>query len=276
MWQQVVTSTCALPNECPESILQSSSELLTCLSDEHAASFFGQKPVERNGKMFFYEFLQSIADSSVLVRDGVPQFTDSFLDSQTESLEIIFITYSPQNGVVSTIDIIAKFESQITIDFKVKHFLSVEGQDLNTYTAVAILAFVLSTIILVDKLIVLRGLLKDGGMHRWQKDFAFDVIVQVLMPALYFGIRLYQLQTSRESMLNIVGNRGLGGVPWAAQNVTLVEKVTEFLYHLSAIEEKNVVEDRMQGIYFMFSMLTLLRFLEQVCMLSLFRISYWV
>ena len=262
VWEEIVNKTCAPPFECPNSLLQNSSDLMTCLSSETPSHFFGKKSFPRKGKVVFAEFLQSIADSSVLVRDGNAQFSDAFVDAQTESVEVIMIGYAPQYGAVSTISIFADFSTDITMNFQVQHYLSVEDEDLATYTGVAICAFILATLVLIDLIFLHLEHFSDEDYSN--QAAIFDMLVQVIMPVVYFAVRLFQLSSSRDSILETVGNDGLKGVPWASQQVTLERKLEDFFDNLKKFDDKNQLESTMKTIYFVFSMLTLCRFIMQV------------
>ena len=157
IWDDVRIKTCAPPYECPAEILTNSTSLVTCsVDDASPAVFFGKQFKSWDGLNQFSEFLQSIADSPVLVRAGEPQYTSAFIDSQTKQITIIMIAYSLQYGIASSISIVGKFSTVVSVDFNVKHLLSVEGKDLEDYRVVAISAFVLAAIILLEKFLTLR------------------------------------------------------------------------------------------------------------------------
>ena len=78
-------------------------------------------PYDVGGKIVFYDFLQSIADAELVMRDGEPIPTRSFLDSQTEAISCLMVTYSAHFGICTTIEITASFGSDVDVDFTVKH-----------------------------------------------------------------------------------------------------------------------------------------------------------
>ena len=228
IWDDIVTKTCASPYECPENILENATALVTCLNQQTPTAFFGQEPYLLRGESVFYEFLQSITESEVLVRNGNPEYTDSFVDLQTEAITVIMIAYSPQYGIVSTISIVGTFAAEVQMDYSIMHFLSVEGETLDEYRTIASVAFVLSIIILIEKLVTIRHL----HFADYWMSFTFDLLIQVLMPIVYFAIRLVQLSDSKESILKSVGNEGLSGVPWAGKRA---ETVNLFSFHNSVL-----------------------------------------
>jgi len=107
------------------------------------------------GKEQFYEFLQSIAGAPILVRDGIPEKTSSFLDAQTTSITVAIVAFSPEYGLASTISITAKMSTGVSVDYSVEHFQSLEGEDLETYKWVSIIGFMLAGVIFVENIVTI-------------------------------------------------------------------------------------------------------------------------
>jgi hypothetical protein len=85
---------------------------------------FGRKPYVVAGKNAFFDFLQSVADAELVMRAGEAIPTRSFLDSMSETISCLMVTYSPHFGICSTIEITATFGSDVQVDFTVKHIQS--------------------------------------------------------------------------------------------------------------------------------------------------------
>ena len=62
-----------------------------------------------------HRFLQSITDAPILVRNGVPEQTETFLDAQTQSLTVAMVAFSPEHGLASTISITASLGTETTM-----------------------------------------------------------------------------------------------------------------------------------------------------------------
>ena len=147
----------------------------------------------------------------------------------------------------------------VSVDFSVKHFQSLEGDNLLQYTWVSIFGFALAAVILVEKILTI--------LH---KDFAaelpgliIDMVVQVLLPVIYFAIRLTQVTASRDVLMETVGTAGLAGVPWESKSVSLGDKVSEFFEGLEKFEEKIGVESIMATFYFIHATSALFRLIAQ-------------
>ena len=80
----------------------------------------------------FYEFLQSITDAPILVRDGTPKATESFIDAQTQSITVAMVAFSPEYGLASIISITALLSADVKLDFSVAHFQSLEGEQVTS------------------------------------------------------------------------------------------------------------------------------------------------
>jgi hypothetical protein len=93
IWNDTVFGVmCESPYECDEDIRNDSTALMSCSRDSTAPSFFGQTPLVLGGKLSFFEFLQSITDAPILVRNGTFD-TSTFLDAQTTSVTIAMVCF---------------------------------------------------------------------------------------------------------------------------------------------------------------------------------------
>jgi len=112
---------------------------------------FGQTPLNLGGKVQFYEFLQSITDAPILVRNGMPQNTADFIDLPTKSLTVAMVTFAPEYGLARTISNTATLGTEISVDYAVGHFQALEGDQLEEHKWVSYVGFVLAAVILVEK-----------------------------------------------------------------------------------------------------------------------------
>ena len=106
------------------------------------------------------------------------------------------VAFSPQYGLASVIEIKATMSADVEMDFDVKHFQSLEGDKLNEYRAVTIFGFVLAAVILVEKIYTITT--NDKDWHEDLPGFVLDILVQVVLPVVYFGMRLMQVSASRD------------------------------------------------------------------------------
>jgi hypothetical protein len=98
-----------------------------------------------------------------------------YLDFLTEKVEIIMACFSAQYGIVSMIKIQADVESEVAIDFSVKHYQAAEGQRLQNFYVCSFANIAVAFVILVNKCAVMyyqmskpRERNQTQHRHRWQ------------------------------------------------------------------------------------------------------------
>jgi len=193
------------------------------------------------------------------VRNGLPQETATFIDAQTKSITVAMVTFAPEYGLASTISITATLSTEVSVDFTVGHFQSLEGDQLQQYRWVSYIGFILAVIILIEKVVTIAH--KD--VRAEIPGFVVDFIIQVFLPIVYFSIRLGQVVASKASILETVGTEGLAGVPWSSRSVSLGSKVGQFSDGLEKFEAKLSNESLMGTFYFVHATAALFRLIFQ-------------
>ena len=143
-----------------------------------------------------------------------------YLDFQTEKVEIIMACFSSQYGIVSMIKIQADVESEVAIDFSVKHYQSVEGQRLKNFYACSFANIAVAFVILVNKCVVIyyqksKHMERHQAQHRhkWSAGaFVVDFVLQVALPLVYVGFRMKALSESWDHLHQTVGSQGMAGI----------------------------------------------------------------
>jgi len=262
-WGETVKGpTCQPPFECDDDLMNQSTALLACSSPASPDSFFGHASLDLGGgQPQFYEFLSSIADASILVREGVPQETEGYLDAQTESVAVTMVAYAADFGIASTISITALLDSDVSLDFDVQHFQSLEGDDLEMYKNIIILGFVLAAVILAEKVATVYH--KNTHRTRVLLGLAVDLVVQVILPVVYFSIRYIQVAGSESAILETLGEQGFAGVPWSSRDVEFSAKVRRYFEGLQKFEAKLQTESYMHAFYFIHGTSALMRVIVQ-------------
>ena len=167
---------------------------------------------------------------------------------------------SPEYGIASTISIKGQLSTDVSVDYEVKHFQSLEGDMLDMYRWVSIVGFILAAVILAEKIVTLRY--KDDVAAE-VPGFVVDLIVQVILPVVYFSLRLAQVTDSKHVLMKTVGVDGLAGVPWSSRNVSLGDKIAQFFEGLAAFEDKIAEEGVMATFYFIHATSSLFRLIFQ-------------
>ena len=170
------------------------------------------------------------------------------------------VCFSPEYGIASTISIKGQLSTDVSVDYEVKHFQSLEGDMLDMYRWVSIVGFILAAVILAEKIVTLRY--KDDVASE-VPGFVVDLIVQVILPVVYFSLRLAQVTDSKYVLMKTVGVDGLAGVPWSSRAVSLGDKIAQFFEGLAAFEDKIAQEGVMATFYFIHATSALFRLIFQ-------------
>ena len=128
------------------------------------------------GKPQFYEFLQSITNSEILVRNNEQFETNAFIDTQTKSITVAMVAFSAEYGIASIISITALLSTDVKVDYSVAHFASLEGENLERYRTVSTIGLLLAVIIVIEKIITVMH--KDFQQEK--RALAVDLVIQVL------------------------------------------------------------------------------------------------
>ena len=125
------------------------------------------------------------------------------------------VAYYPEFEIVSMIQIEANLKADVSVDYTVTYFQSLEGEELEAYTRITIVAFILSAILFVEKNVTVRYLV----WSEIKQAFFVDMLIQVALPVLCYTIRFTQINGSQQIILDAVGVSGLAGVPWSSRRL---------------------------------------------------------
>jgi hypothetical protein len=188
---------------------------------------------------------------------AVAFYPNEYLDFETEKVEVLLAAFSPHYGIASLITITAKITSEVEVDYFVDHYQATEGGKLQLYFVLAGLAIFFSILILIERSVGLYHMGED-----WQDGlrlYGFDVALQVVVPIIWFSMRMKQLADSGYLVDHTVGHYGLAGIPWQDKNVMLEDKVSNFLSLLHHFEDEIDLEKNMSYFYFALVTVSLFR-----------------
>ncbi len=206
------------------------------------------------------------------MRNGEQYETSSFLDAQTKSVTLAMVAFSPEYGLASTILIKADMEADVSVDYVVEHFQSVEGDNLERYKTACIAGIVLAVVIFIER--VLTALVNDfydnlehesspsclkplSQSSCFQGRFFVDIVVLVVLPIVYFATRLAQVMASKDAISRTVGF--LADVPWASRDISLRDKIDRFFEGVEKFDDLLIGEKVMSIFYFVHATSTLFR-----------------
>ena len=214
---------------CDDSVVSRAEEIMACMGKiEVNDTYFGITPTLFNGKTGYADFLASITDSPFLFRDGIVS-TDTFINSATQKVEVVFVFFTPRSGLVSVLTIKAEmsheiFEPSITV----KHYAILEGDHLKHYLIVQGFVLFMIFVLLVDAFYIISKTRKDwiGG------DFQSSALFQPLSDLVCCGLQLWYTVTtiqrqlkSKDSTEDIL--KRLESIPWSS-TADLEPKMVEF------------------------------------------------
>jgi len=154
----VRASHCREASDCPKT--KSQADIYTCKTQSADTSkHFGLNTTSLQGNTGFADFLYTMADNDVIVREEQVLPTREFLDTETISAKILVFLYSPSNGdsTLLTLTIIVdgtQITTAVTKDFL--GFLDPAQRLQSVYYYVSILA-VCITILLFNLSLLLES-----------------------------------------------------------------------------------------------------------------------
>ena len=260
LWEDTVSGeTCRTPYDCGD-LLDDSTALMACSSTAAPVRFFGQDPLREDEKLRFFEFLQTVVEADIIRRGTEEPETfkaQEYFDAQTQEIQVILVAFSPEYGVASLLKISAQLSSEVSVDYSVTHFSSLENERLRAYTIATCVGMAISVVIFAEK--VVTTLHRDWKEARF--GFIFDVVIQVVAPLFYFSIRYVQLRESKGAIANSIGK--LSAVPWASPDTLREDKVDEFFQGYHELNRVIASERNMSVLYFFFATLQLWRLIVQ-------------
>ena len=228
--RRVANSTiCQPPYEC-SSDLSEPTTLLSCSSALSPSTHLGQTLPAGHQK--FTEFLATVADVSMLLREGVAIDTAEFVNAQTVDLELILVVVSPQFGIVSRISVRAQLGPVVRMSTDVIHYQSVHSQEaLSELTALVVIGFITIIICAVfDVAKRIESRLRKGvnyvTIDTKTATLVFDVFALVLTP--FISLILTSYQGFHRDSKGLQLNSQLSAVPWAETHVSWEAKMQDF------------------------------------------------
>jgi hypothetical protein len=206
---------CTAPYTCDDDL-----GMFTCNADSSPETHFGKAQTTVNGDEFFWEFLTSITDVPILVRDRKQYSTTQFIDMQTTDLRVIFLVVAPKVGIITLVEITAGFVANVEVEYNIYHLQAVEGTPEITYFVL----FVIHILCVAKIMFYVR----DCLMHKRPYEGAFYAILAGVS-ALYQVIATYQMWRSKDKFYVLMNN--IREVPWVdPQSGTTIDDTVVFFF----------------------------------------------
>jgi len=226
---------CRSPFDCDSELLRDPSLVLSCPGKrQEEGMFFGQAP-EDFGAIGYSDLLYSVTDNGFLWRNGELVQTAEFISSNTGTVDIIFVFYTPKYGITSVLSLMVDFTDPAGAksDVMLQHYEVVEGSQLSVYLFVQIIVLVSIAIMVFDIVVNVKYLIASWSVDEVELTTKVGEAVKQLMDIsiavmviVYIIIRIPTQLSSADDTRNIVGR--LAEIPWADTTMSSDEKTESF------------------------------------------------
>jgi len=249
-------SQCKYPYECPNYTVH---DISTCPDEDGADEIehFGHLPVTFEGEKYHMEFLFSIADNAVLVRnelvDGqrklVFRNTNEYFDLLTKSIKILAVFYSVEFGITSMLTIdFETSEGRVTAKHEIKHYVAVKDNQVVYVYTLLILALFFLFLIVVDMIPSTR---KQVQVYRALKTIHWESLMESVFDAMlglisFVTILIILLRLGSSASNTKEALEGLTGFDWtsAGGKQDLLGLKRDFMQSYNVVRELFSREER--------------------------------
>jgi hypothetical protein len=260
---------CSIDGECPGTI-----SAYMCKQPKPVGSditYYGLNQTELEGTLGFAEFLYTIGDNSVIVRDGKLLDTSGFLDSQTDRAIVWNLFLSPEDGMLISLKLIVNrgdsvLGAKISTETKFAFLDSLNEEARASCTNVFIILMLLMVVTILVNLCSLAEIVIE---HRRWPQKGWDVVgivevvydlAQVLICIIYLCIVREQQMGSEKSASNLV--QSFASIPFADPVMTFSEKVSRFFKAAQRLKNSVDSQENMTSFGFAILILMLVRVLK--------------
>ena len=238
-------SLCKFPYQCSEDLMSTSLPLIACATNNSPETYFGVRAHDLAGQSLFVEFLVSITDVPVLVRDNQIFETANFIDQQTRTVVVTLTMISPQYATVSLVTVSADLGSMVSARYSITHIAPLQEKHIPAYVAVSGLMIMLSLCFIGYKLYIHKTLSRSSKYSIYAYLMTAEDILLAVAFIVYSVLRLRWALQSNTQVGALVGSaaagEGLLGVPWSDPATPYSAKRDAYLQTVDQIQ--SVVED---------------------------------
>ena len=260
----VNSSHCTAAGMCPG--LTGFDNIMQCVGSEASSdTFFGLNTSVLNEEEGFADFLFTYSDNPIVVRQDQTLPTRNFFDSRTGTGKIVASFVSPENGVLTILELTANFDGasiSTESNFQMLSFLPKDRKDEALWMAIGL--FVALGFVLIMSCAQILGVVRNvraGESYRSSDLFevAYDV-AQVVIIVVY-GVMVIQITFDAEKRAGELV-QDLVNVPFVAPDETFENKVKQFFTALDAVYQELQKKDILSTFGFAIMILNLLQVLK--------------
>jgi len=263
----VNTLHCTVEGMCPG--VTGPDDIMKCVGSEASSdTFFGLNTSELNNEQGFADFLFTHSDNPIVVRDGQTLLTRNFFDSRTGTGKIVASFVSPENGVLTVLELEANFDGasiSTSSKFQMLSFLPKNRKEEALGMAVGLfvaLGFVL--ILSFAQIITVIQNVRAGEPYSFLELFEVTYDVAQVIIIIIYGITVIKITFNAEKRSGeLVQN--LVNVPFVAPDQAFEAKVNQFFEALDAVFQELQRKDNLSTFGFAIMILNLVKVLQVLC-----------
>lgn len=236
--------------------------VVTCHDGEENQDFFGLSRSMLGGNEGYAEFLYSIADSDVLVRDGKTLVARNFLDGQTRTALILAVFHVPSSGLTTELEITFDLSGiGVSTEINFLHYGYMRAESMPTALLIYAILFMLIFLVVVmngwEYVLLRREFLSRKIFNRTAMlEVAYDIF-QAFIVTAYASITFHTTRWSEYNARSILSD--FASVPFAQSNTALTEKVDKFFQAVDNFNETLDYEGQIATLAFVIMVLMLVR-----------------
>ena len=172
------------------------------------------------------------------IAQGELKGTETFIDSLTQSVQVLLVFFTPKEGLTSVLTISADMSgaSNVEVEFELKHYGILEEDNLTWYLAIQSIVLFNVSIMMLDALFSVIGTIRTGAMDMMVVIESITDLLCGTLVIVYIILRFPAQISSAQTVKDILGV--LDDIPWASPDVPLVEKKTTFFDNVGLLLEK--------------------------------------
>mmetsp|Transcript_58464 Transcript_58464/g.137275 ORF Transcript_58464/g.137275 Transcript_58464/m.137275 type:complete len:1840 (+) Transcript_58464:176-5695(+) len=245
---------------CPNLNTQS---LITCQGGPDTGKYFGRSLNTLGGSHGHADFLYTIADNPVLVRDGVLLDAEKFIDTLTSTAMILAVFQDPATGLISQLQLKSELSGKtVLIQGQFSHYGFVTEEENKWLKYNYGMLFALVFVAIVANIHFAYDLFRHAKKTEEPVDMQgmAEVVYDILMALLVciFGIFALIYATNTESKGMDFVHR-IARIPFASPGVPFEEKVSQFFETIDVLNSELASAELLSSCAFCIMVLMLVR-----------------
>jgi len=238
-------------------------DIMKCVgSDASSDTFFGLNTSKLNAEQGFTDFLFTHSDNPIVVHDGQTLLTRNFFDSRTGTGKIVASFVSPENGVLTVLELEADFDGasiSTSSNFQMLSFLPTNRKE--TALGMAVGLFVALGFVLTLSFALFIQRVRAGEPYSFSDLFEVTYDVAQVIIIIIYGITVIRITFNPENRSGELV-QDLVNVPFVVPDQAFEAKVNHFFEALDAVFQELQKKDSLSTFGFVIIILNLIKILQ--------------